>query len=534
MQSSTQSTSESVDTQQNSPSNTESQSPSQASAPMPRQWLNHDALQRPRSHPPPVAHLFKPPYGNRGSGRSDIWGDSFGSIREDHDTISLGSWPTLPSGSHSIGNIFGEDHDSSSAGAFRPPPSWPLRSTDAHGNSRSVSKGQQSRQDKQIVVALRDDQLGQILHATSPPKSLRNPPHDRRATRVYNSRPQSTQLFNPPTAFVPSNGRPPSSAALARKSSYSDLTTARRDMSRKSSLDTHDASEMRRNKLTLLSHASTRSNKENIPPSQSRMPIPLPFANRVQSPNPFGPTLSQWDLDMPMRGNPSNPFEHPSGQTNRAPVLLEIHNKPGAAHAPNNVGIKSRKEGMTSDSRPALDKSTGHDQSLLLPTTANFATSRELRSIVSNTPDMVAKPPPAAVEIIDVDAIDPDLDNDTHAPTLDVTKLSTRGSSHTKGTSSTNSLGSVERKVITYVGAEVSRTETTSHGTEQDIEVDSDTIAVSLGGNVYETAGKRKRRGMVDSPGVRKREKAGRCDADVSGEVDDETEDVGLPKLTDE
>lgn len=335
---------------------------------------------------------------------------------------------------------------------------------------------------------------------------------------------------------MPSNGRPPSAAALARKSSYSDLTAAQRNMSRKFSFDRQDASEGRKHNLTLTSHPSTISNKENSHASQSRIPKPFTYANRVPTPNPFAPPLTQWNSDMSLRGDFPQFREQSMSQMSRVPVLSEIHNRQGASHAPNsNIGIRGRKEGMLSDSRRVPDKSTRHDQSLLPPITGTFATSREPRSTATSTPNMLPNPAPASVEIIDVDAIDPDVYDDIEIPSLDATKLSTKASRHKQGTSSTNSLGSVERKVITYVGAEVSRTESMSRETGQDGEADGDTIAVSLGGSIFETAAKRKRRGTVEEQEARKRERGGQGSARRDDEVGmEEVGDVELSKVTDE
>ncbi|KAH7390974.1 hypothetical protein DE146DRAFT_150734 [Phaeosphaeria sp. MPI-PUGE-AT-0046c] len=535
-QNSTQSTLGGTKTQ-NSPPDPQTQSPlSHTSGLIPGLSQSHDMLQRPRSHPPPLAHFFKPPHGGRNSNRSDIWEDSFGSFRDNHDNVSLGSWPTQPSGSHPGGDIFTSGYNAS-IGPFRALPSWPSRPTDAQRRMKPSSNGQQQIQDKQIVVTLRDDQLGRIIHAISPPKTLRNLPHDRGAQHMYSGRPPSNQLFNPLTSFVPRNSQS-SAATFARKSSYSDLTAAQRNMSKRRSSDKLDTPEMHKNKSTLISYPSASSNKENLPPSQSRVSTPFPYADQVPTTNPFAPTLSQWCSGMPTRDDSTMSAEQPVSQTSRTSILSEIHNKHGAAHAPSNsTGVKSRKEGMAPGSRMLSERRTRHDQSLLPPTTGKVATSHEHRENGMSTPNMLPKPSAAAVEVIDVDALDPDLDHDTKTPSLDMTKLSTNASHHKQGVSSVNSLGSVERKVITYVGAEVSRGASEPHDDTKlgqlENDADNDTIVVSMGGRVFETAAKRKR-GTLNAEGARKREKGEHDEADEHGELEIDAEGVELPKLTDD
>lgn len=511
----------SVDTQLNSPL-------SRASGPDSR-----------RLHPPPLNHLFGPPQGARSSNRSNFWEDSFGSFRDNHDNINLESWPTQPSGSQSTSDIFTGGHNTST-GPFTGPPSWFNRSTDAQRNTTPSSDGVHRRQDKQIVVALRDDQLGQIIHAISPPKTVHNLSLDRGAQHGYMGRPPPTQLFNPFTGFVPHTGRP-SLAALARKSSYPGHTAVQRSRSSKSLLDEQETLEVRKTHAHLTSHPSATSNKENFPPSQTRIPTPWPYANRVPTPNPFAPMAPQWKSGIYMTEGASNTTAHPLNPTSRTPVLSEVYNKHGAAHVPSNSArVKGRKEGMAFDTRIPSERRTRHDQSLLPPASGQLATSREHRPSATSTPNMLPKSRSATVEIIDVDALDPEPEQDSKTPSHDATKLSTDVSRHKQGMSSVNSLGSVERKVITYVGAEVSRAASNPRDNktmelgreeEQDVDEDTDTIVLPLGGRAFETAAKRKRMGTVDGEAMRKREKGEQDDVDVHGELDVNAEDEELPTL---
>lgn len=427
-------------------------------------------------------------------------------------------------------------------GLFTAPPSWINRPTDPQRNPKPSSDGEYRTQDKQLVAALRDDQPGQIIHAISPPKTLRNVSLDRSAQHGYMGRPPPTQLFNPFTAFVPHASRH-SSAALARKSSYPGLTAAQRSRSMRSLLDEQGTPEVRKTNATLISHPSVTSNKENLPPSQSCIPIPWPYANRAPMPNPFAPIVPQWNMGMYTTEGSSNTTVHPLNAASRTSVLSEVHNKHGAGHVPSNsAGVKGRKEGMAFDTQIPSERRTRHDQSLLPPASGQLGTSREHRPSATSTPNMLPKSRSATVGIIDIDALDPELEGDTKTPSHDATKLSTEVSRHKQGMSSVNSLGSVERTVITYVGAEVSRgaSEPQDHKTmelrreeEQDVDADDDTIVLSLGGRTFETAAKRKRRGTVDGEAVRKREKGEQDDVDMHGELHVDAEDEELPTLTD-
>ncbi|KAH3977879.1 hypothetical protein HBI81_100850 [Parastagonospora nodorum] len=494
---------------------------------------NSEPFQRPRTQPPAHSHFPKPPLGARGHSRADIWDDSFGSFRDNHDSISLDSWSTHRSTSNSTGDallgdgIFGPSHASR-------PPAWRNPPLKFQASAKPNWAGQRSRKDrdKQVVLTLRDDQLGQIIQAISPPKrhqDLAQGPETQ--SGGYSGRPPAPHMYCPPKMGSLSLTGPPSAAALARKSSYSNLNAALRNAQNRPSPGKPVVTHHSKTHATAMYHPSASSNKENFPPSQSRLPTAFPAANRVPTPDIFAPSLAQWDSDVSMR-NPSSLFSGYNQAGSRIPVLSEIHNKHSPAHTPSNLGgIKSRKEGLTRDSPHLSEQGARHDQSLLPQTTSNQSTierpmGREHLSISRNTPRRRSKAIPDIVEIIDVDAIDPDLN--AEAP-IDATKLSPYQAQHKPGMSSMDSTTRIERETRDALGVYLDAHSDIDMGPELAHALRESTVVEGLGTSPrlntgtsgFEHAAKRKREVTqeTESP-VSKREKGGNPDVEEVADVD--------------
>ena len=147
-----------------------------------------------------------------------------------------------------------------------------------------------------------------------------------------------------------------------------------------------------------------------------------------------------------------------------------------SAHGPSTVNIRSRKEGVASDSPRLSDQAMRHDQSLL---PALNSGSQIIHKSTSKDQDRSSHNIPNLVEVIDVDAIDPHLTTNT---SLDNTKLSPFKPCHKTGVSlsSIDSTGRLERQLFSALGEELGSFErhvdTTGMGPE---------LAQALGGAAH-------------------------------------------------
>ena len=507
---------------------------------------HHEPLRRPNSHPPPLSHFPKPPHETRGNGRIDIWDDSFSSFRDSRDDISLESCPTQRSTSNSTGDMFLGNNRFTSSHHFKPHRPWANPSSNYQHNAESGRDDQRPRKenDRRMVLTLRDDQLGQIIEAISPAKSHRDLPLGSGIQHnVYSGRPPTTHVYYPPKlGSLPVTVRP-STAALARKSSYPNLTAGLRTVPNRPSPDKSNATDNHKSKSTMTYQPSASSNQENFPPSQSRLPTPFPYANHVPTPNPFVPRLPHWDPNAStgVESSVFSSFKRYNGS--EALASLGAHGKHGAAHTPSIVsGIKSRKEGLARNSPNLSEHEVQHDLSVCPPlsvghNTTQRPTTRDHTNASNITPRMLPRSTPATVEIIDVDAIDPTLSND---PPLDAAKLSPFMLNHKCGMSSIDSTGRLERQLFSALGEELgsldSHVDTTGMGRELTRALHRTTAPSDLSGSAslnpaaseFEPVGKRKRRGTLvgerDRSPVSKREKGGEADVE-------EFEEQNMPQL---
>jgi hypothetical protein len=325
-----------------------------------------------------------------------------------------------------------------------------------HSGSSAHDHGPANEKEQQVVVTLRDDQLGQIIEALSPPKSTRNLPHGHGGQyEDYTAHPPISHAYYPPRM---GNLPRPSAAALARKSSYTDVNTASQNPMNRASLGNPDTSEPPKHKPFSTYHPSASSNKENCSLSQSRLPTPFPFANRVPTPNPFALRMPRWDSDISMRDTNSvfSSFSHLDGTG--LPMSYGATPQQTAAYTPSITGsVKSRKVGLARSSTSITEDDVRHDQSLLPPTGLESALRRssatEHASATHGTPFVSARSRPKMVEIIDVDAIIPNLAASPRK--VDTRKLSPCKSNHKPGMSSVDSTGRLERQLFSALGEEL-------------------------------------------------------------------------------
>lgn len=486
---------------------------------------NPEPHQRPNTQPPPFSQFTKPPIGVRRSGRAGIRDDLFESFGDSTDDFSMDTWSMKRSNSISAGEMATSDHMFPSMHPPRYSPLWgqPVQ------YEQSVHSGwddhpPRKKKDRNVVVSLRDDQLGQIIDAISPPKKSRELPHSFGCQRQdQDGRLPTSHAYYPPKMRNVSQSNRPSFAAPGRMPSGAELKNLRNAPNKSSSGQMAHA-EASKDRLHAPHHPSFSSNKENRPPSQSRMPTAFPFANRVPTPNPFVHGIPGWDSDVEMR-DPSSVFSSISRFDQMGAHPASHLEKIGSAHAPSASGnVKGRKEGLGHDSPQLPDHSIRHDQSLLPaigidPAMTQKQAGKEHGKAPHSTPGLNAS---KYVEIIDVDAIDPKLSS--KAPLTDTSKPSPYKPSHKPGMSSMDSTGRLERQLFSALGEELAGFEhdvdTADMGPELSQALAGSTVHSDLSGSTmlnpaaseYEPVVKRKRQGTFgterDRSPLSKKEKA--------------------------
>ncbi|KAF1971578.1 hypothetical protein BU23DRAFT_569745 [Bimuria novae-zelandiae CBS 107.79] len=364
---------------------------------------NPEPFIRPSTDPPPHLSQFPKPTTDARRRQSKFWDPPFqdsGLFSGCYDDSRADSWSTKRTTSQSTLDTSMPDLLYASPVFDQPGDPWSSMNPPYQFQMGGHADGKQTRREKgarQVVVTLRDDQLGQIIEAISPPKKG----HHREST----SRHPSIGTFTAQTTAHDPSGKVsesapthPSAAAVARKVSYQEFLQSR-----------------------------ISPNKENLRPPQAQDGIHLPtgfsHAGRIPTPHPFAVPEAQmhrWDSDVSMRDT-SSMF---SGLSRR-PLLRDDRASP--APVPNASGsIKSRKEGIaTFTTSSPLE--LRHEQAI--------AQSDKART---DTPNVTSSH--AHIEdIIDVDAIDEDFKP-----------------GHKGGTSSIDSTGRIERKLYSALGEELS------------------------------------------------------------------------------
>jgi hypothetical protein len=390
-------------------------------------------------------------------------------------------------------------------------------STRYQESTQSSGTDQRTRRDldRQVILSLRDDQLGQIIQAISPPRRL---PHGiNNQSNEQLRRPPSVHAYHPPKLGTTTLTGRPSAAALARKSSYPDFNDATRITLCNESPDALYATRHHKSKVTSTSHPSGSSNKENCSPSQSRLPTPFPYANRVPTPNPFNPRY--WNSDGSMRDGSSVFSSFNRHNESDAQGLSEAYNKHGVAHPPSATGgVRSRKEGLVNDPSHLPGQAVRHDQSMLPPASVKHkSVAQEATGTSRTTPSVPEKEAATVIEIIDVDAIDTSL---SPAAPLDTTKLSPFKPNHKSGMSSIDSTGRFEQNLFSALGEELASFESHGDRTKVGHELlncaaavgdDGEDTVLGAGTGELEPIGKRKRQGTLggerDSSPASKKEK---------------------------
>jgi len=483
-----------------------------------------DSQARIRSQIPTVPRLSKLSNSTRGNERPRLRDGFSGAFGDDYDDGSKGASSTKPTASCSTADVTMPDYMFTSSHPMKQHRSW-INNTPGYEQSAGATRAglRLRKDDKQYMASLRDDQFGRIIQAMSPTRKIRELPYDF-------GNPQDDSMARPPTThtnYPPKMGHGtimthPSTASMARTSSYPDFNSALRNGTINPTKDRLQSPDMLKGKSFPAYRPSFSSNKENRPPSQARLPTPYAWANRVPTPNPFAQRLPVLDPDIPSRDFSSGYSCHPQVDQMSTFAPLEA-TKVASAHGPSAMGnLRSRKEGMAAASPPFSERAIRHDQSLLPPSGApNAVEASVLKEHAKHTRSAPGSIP-ALAEIIDVDALDSQLDP---ALTVDATKPVPFKSTHKHGMSSMDSTGRLEQQLFSALGEELGSFEETvdanGMGPELARAIGGGTAQSDYGGSTmldpsaseFEPMVKRKRQGTLggerDRSPLTKREKAG-------------------------
>lgn len=471
-----------------------------------------------KRHPNPL--LPKQSIDPTGQGcHAGMWDDAFTPLGHGADDVGTDNWATKrktpASYNYSTPSYLSTSHPSANV--------LPWMSTLSDYSRKKSDEWEEhpTGQEKQVMVTLRDDQLGQIVDALSPPK------HDREISRtpsaLYHANGQKTthNYFSSKSVAVPYINRP-SSAFPARKPSYPGANTLSSQKYRSQDGNKQTTPGLRR------PHMSTRD--EDIDPPQLRLQTPSPRSNITLTPNLF---VQRQPAAVPDISAMDWPSAHSSiRRLNRgeAPMSRAEINRLDSAHGPASINTRSRKENSTSDTPKVLNEAIRHDQTL---TQTASPEPRLVQGSISKGhkafPYHDRRNIPDLVEIIDVDALDPDLN--ITATEANMNKPSPFQPTHKSDASisSTNSTVRLERQLFSALGEELGsfdhrhhhHMDTTDMGSELAQALCAANTHSERGGSVvleslttsdFEPTGKRKRQGTLGgersgSP-MSKREKA--------------------------
>ncbi|KAJ4312932.1 hypothetical protein N0V94_007193 [Neodidymelliopsis sp. IMI 364377] len=383
----------------------------------------------------------------KGGAHPGIWYDPYGPFGDPDDDISMATWPSRQFSSNMSGTDCFFDP------SFPPYMVSPWQQKVAMADQRIGSTSNSNRRPKdksarQVTMALRDDQSGQILEAISPPRE-----HSSFSHGAQDFCPTDTQFHRPPKMGALSVPVQPSSATSARRTSSSHLNSAPRTSSKQTPSDEPILGPNGPPNTKLQSAYHLNSKRANHDGHQSNKSATYSFVDHLPTPSPFFYETHRWDSDVSMRDNSSNLSEITRFERNSA----ALENKTDSAHVPLAAeNVKSRKEGLAADTGTLPDIEVRHDQSLLPNSIANLTTKV---NAIGDDSDRTPRNKPnenfsgmfASVEVIDVDAADMSLD----VTTADFAKLSPFKPSHKSGMSSISSTGRLERQLYSALGEEL-------------------------------------------------------------------------------
>jgi hypothetical protein len=439
---------------------------------------------RRKSHLPPVLdsnRLVR----QRGGGPTPLQSDSRSFVDIDDD-VAMSVWSTAPNTSGSTASA-GHSH------AHTPQiDSFSAWAQGASKHAYRTSPGRDSHRSRRpkgnsIVVTLEDEQSGKTVDVDSPSKKSLNPPLNLSVPRHgHRIRPLTAQTSTPTSIR-------PVLVTQNHPSSYVSL----HDIPKLSTFDRGSAAAALVVQSPTIHHPSYSSDKENRNPSQPWLPTSSSQTNIAPTPNMFAHKMSSRKHDAHVK-NTSSIFPNlPDYDQNKPQSALMRVN---SAHSPSVLGsIKSRKEGMASETLKSPGYEVRHDQSLL-PTLDNKSTDTRKPDTKNSHRDSPFVTRAQPVEIIDVDAIDPRISHATE-------KLPYFRPSHKSGMSSIDSTVRLERTLYSALGEELG-----SFGHQMDTTDMGPELAQALTGTMVSaehTDRSSTSSAETDSDGVAKRKRQG-------------------------
>jgi hypothetical protein len=421
-------------------------------------------------------------------------------------------WSTAPNTSESTASA---GHSHAHTPQIDPFSAWAQA---ASKHAYRVSPGRDSHRSRRpkgnsIVMTLEDEQSGNTVDVVSPSKKSLNPPLDLSVTH-------HSHRIRPPTAqtSTPTSIRP----ALANQghpSSYVSL----HDIPKLSTFEKGSAAAALIVQSPKVHHPSYSSDKENRNPSQPWLPTSSSSqTNIAPTPNMFAHRMSSGQHDAHVNCASSIFPNLPDCDQNKPHSALM---KVNSAHSPSVFGsIKSRKEGMGSDTLKSSGYEVCHDQGLL-PTLDDESTDTRKPDTEDSHRDSPFVTRAQPVEVIDVDAIDQRISHATE-------KLPYFRPNHKSGMSSIDSTVRLERTLYSALGEELGsfshQMDTTDMGPELAQALTgtlvsaehTDRSSTSSAATDFDGVAKRKRQGTLG--GERGRSPTTKKEKSKQAEVEDE------------
>ncbi|KAF5851624.1 hypothetical protein GGP41_004428 [Bipolaris sorokiniana] len=399
------------------------------------------------AHLPPVPHFpthFVAPTSH--TRRATTWNDAFSTLNHTGDTASIDDWSEkrkiFALSDHPMPNYMYGSHTSTNGLPW-------MGNMSQHVQSESTDWDDYSKppKEKQFVVTLRDDQLGQIIDAISPPK------HNREISRTPGgpfhepASQQAAHTYYPPKFGTAPSTKRPSSGVLARKLSYQDSSSVLRNVSNKPSSHKYHSQDDGKDRMSARPRLSMPHNKEDIGSSQLRFPTPFPHANRVPTPNPFAQGQPATISELSMRDWSSTQASAHRVNRSDAPQSATEISRLSSAQGPSNFNSRSRNEGLMFDSPKLSDQATRQDE-CSMPTTSSDSQVEQsfVQKVQGNFAQDDQKSIPGQVEIIDVDAVDPSLEMNAAVVTSNLSPFKPTHKSRTLGRGSNGSPMSKKEK----------------------------------------------------------------------------------------
>ncbi|KAH6642962.1 hypothetical protein C7974DRAFT_386478 [Boeremia exigua] len=452
--------------------------------------------------------------GNQEGGVPGVWHDFYRPFID--GDISMETWPSQRYASNVTG-VQGFHHSPLPQYTV---PTWPhgmVASGQHTGPNMGGTRRRKDNNAQQVRTALRDEQFGQVLEALSPSKMHRGIPNEL-LVQQQKMHQLSTQPHRLPRMGALSVPVRPASAAVASSAAYHDPNVVSRNGAKRPSSEQANFSANGRSTVNPRTMHHT-DNKEN---RDSRIPTHNPLAH---APQQSGSDVSARD------GSPN--FSS----------LSRFEADPVSLGSTIGGKAKSKKRGLAAEVSDSLDIEIRQDPSLLVVPSAK-STVQEQRNAENsertsrNHTSGGFSGVPDHVEIIDVDAIDPNLVAET---TADLAKLSPFKPFHKAGMSSISSTGLLERQLYSALGEELGSFEqqisSTGMGPElaqalSGVGTDNELIDSTMPGPTlsdFGPAGKRKRQGTLggerDPSPMKKKEGARKA------MVEDEEMPEDLPQM---